>query len=147
MTSTQCTTSSSDAGFISGCVNMYIMTSAWRLADSHEVFITSNCGCVDHDFYTAVHQKPDHQWLCEYVDLFSLYFLQLYCPIRISSMGNLGCFPWGKLVATESSYLTYGAYWAFEFCHNPLSSDMDYRIFNVRIDVNYAIAHGVGQTL
>ena len=51
-------------------------------------------------------------------------------------MGNSGCLPLGKPVATESYYPTYGACWVFSCFHNPLNSDMDYRIFYVRTDVN-----------
>ena len=49
---------------------------------------------------------------------------------------NSGWLPLGKLDATESRYPTYGACWVFQFFHNPPNSDMDYRIFNVRTDVN-----------
>ena len=56
----------------------------------------------------------------------------------------LGCLPWEilsfvpreKPAATESRYSTYGAYWVFQCFHNPSISDMDYRIFNVRTDIN-----------
>ena len=53
-------------------------------------------------------------------------------------MGNTGCFPRGKPAATELRYPTYFALWVFFFlcCHNPPNSGMDYRIFNVRTDVN-----------
>ena len=51
-------------------------------------------------------------------------------------MGNSGCFPQGKPAATESRYPTYDACWVFRHFHNPLKSDMDYRIFNVPTDVN-----------
>ena len=64
------------------------------------------------------------------------YFLQPYCPNGISSMGNSGCFPRGKLAATESRYPTYDACWVFKCFHNPPNFDMDYRIFNVHTDVN-----------
>ena len=68
--------------------------------------------------------------------LFTSHFLQLYCPNGISPMGNSGCLPWGKPAGTESRYPTYGACWVFYCFHNPLNSDMDYGIFNVRTDVN-----------
>ena len=52
-------------------------------------------------------------------------------------MGNSGCFPRWKLAATKSYYPTNGACWVFFQCfHNPSNSDMDYRVFNVRTDVN-----------
>ena len=51
-------------------------------------------------------------------------------------MGNLGCFPWGKPAAAKLSYPTYGTCRVFQCFHNPPNSDMDYRIFNVRTDVN-----------
>ena len=60
----------------------------------------------------------------------------MYCPSGISPMGNLGCFPWGKPAATESHYPTYYACWVFSSVHNPPNSGMDYRIFNMRTDVN-----------
>ena len=46
--------------------------------------------------------------LCLYI-----FFLQQCYPSGISPMGNSGCFPRGKLAATESCYPTYGAYWVF----------------------------------
>ena len=36
----------------------------------------------------------------------------------------------------QSCYPTYGACWVFLCFNNPLNFDMDYRIFNVRTDVN-----------
>ena len=41
--------------------------------------------------------------------LLLFFFLQLYCPSGISPMGNSGCLPRRKPVATESCYPTYGA--------------------------------------
>ena len=41
------------------------------------------------------------------------YFLHLYCPNGISTIGNSGCLCWNKPAATESRYPTYGACW---FC-------------------------------
>ena len=35
-----------------------------------------------------------------FFSFFLLYFLQLYCPNGIFTMGNLGCLPWGKPAAT-----------------------------------------------
>ena len=40
-------------------------------------------------------------------------FLQLYCPNKISPMGNAGCFFWGEPAATESCYPPYCACWLF----------------------------------
>ena len=51
-------------------------------------------------------------------------------------MGNSGCFPLRKPAATESRYPTCGACLMFWCFHNPPKSDMNYRIFNVRTDVN-----------
>ena len=42
----------------------------------------------------------------------------------------------GESQLRQSCYSTYGACWMFECFHNPLNSDMDYGIFNVRTDVN-----------
>ena len=67
---------------------------------------------------------------------FNFCFLQPYCPSGISPMGNLGCLPQGKPAATKSRYPTYCACWVFYCFHNPLNSDMDYRIFNMHTDVN-----------
>ena len=41
------------------------------------------------------------------------FFLYNYCLNGISPIGNSGCFPRGKLAATESRYPTYCACWAF----------------------------------
>ena len=38
-----------------------------------------------------------------------------------------------KPTSIESRYPSYGAYWVFQCFHNPQNSDMDYRIFNVRM--------------
>ena len=42
----------------------------------------------------------------------------------------------GKASWTVSRYPTYGACWVFWCVRNPPSSDMDYRVLNVRTDVN-----------
>ena len=63
------------------------------------------------------------------------FFLQLYCPNGISPMGKSGCFPHGKpaaIVALPNLLCMLG----FLCFHNSPNSDMDYRIFNVRTDVN-----------
>ena len=75
-----------------------------------------------------------------YFNLFSPYFLQLYCPNGISPMGKWGYFPQEKPAATES---TYCACWVSLCSHNPPNSDMDYGIFNVRADVNAQLHTGV----
>ena len=63
-------------------------------------------------------------------------FLQLYCPKGISPIGNSGCSPQGKPAATGSRYPAYGACWVFQCFYNPPNSDMVFRVFNVRTDVN-----------
>ena len=67
---------------------------------------------------------------------FIFYCLQIYCPNGISPMGNSGCISQGKPAAIESRYPTYGTRSVFQCFHNPLNSGKDYRIFNVRTDVN-----------
>ena len=68
---------------------------------------------------------------------FSLFtILQLYCLDGISPMGTSGWLLRGKPAATESRYPTYSACWVFLCFLNPPNFDMDYRIFNVRTDVN-----------
>ena len=54
----------------------------------------------------------------------------------IAPMENSGCIPRGKLAATKSCHSTYGACCVFTFFHNPPNSNMDFKIFSVRIDVN-----------
>ena len=44
-----------------------------------------------------------------YLLLLLLLLLQLYYPIGISPIENLGCFPRGKPAVTELRYPTYGA--------------------------------------
>ena len=64
------------------------------------------------------------------------FILQLYCSIGISAMENSGCFRRGKPATTELRYPTYGACWVLLCFHNLPNSDMDYKIFNMRTDVN-----------
>ena len=52
------------------------------------------------------------------------------------SNGKFGLLSRAMPAATESRYPTHGACWVFLRFHNPLNSDMDCRIFNVRTDVN-----------
>ena len=65
-----------------------------------------------------------------YIFFFTFYFLQLYWPNGISPKGR------GKPAVTESRYPTYSARWVFPCSYNPPNSDMDYRIFNARTDVD-----------
>ena len=51
-------------------------------------------------------------------------------------MENSDCFPLGKPAATVSRYPIYSAYWVLQCFHSPPNSYMNYRIFNVRTDVN-----------
>ena len=51
-------------------------------------------------------------------------------------MENSGCFPRGKLPATESRYPTDSACWMFQCFHNPPKSGIDCKIFNVHTDAN-----------
>ena len=68
--------------------------------------------------------------------LFFFFFLQLYFSVWISPMGNLDCFPQGKPAATESCYPTNCVCWVLWCFHDPLNSNMDYRIINMRRDIN-----------
>ena len=79
-----------------------------------------------------------NRWVCLVIHDFKNFFttVQLYCSIGIWPMGNLGRFPLGKAAVIESHYPTYDAYWVFYCFHNPLNSDMGYRIFKVHADVN-----------
>ena len=80
-----------------------------------------------------------HQVITTECFTFLFFFKPVYCPIRISPMGNLGYFPWGKPAAAEMHDLIYGACWVFQCFHNHLTvnSDMDYRIFNMLAEVNF----------
>ena len=60
----------------------------------------------------------------------------MYRLTRIYPTENSGCFPRGKPAVTESRYPAYGACWICRCFHNPPNFDMDYRIFDVRTDVN-----------
>ena len=55
------------------------------------------------------------------------FFLTLLCHWDLSCR-KVGCFPWGKPAATESRYPTYSASQVYKCFHNPLASDMDFRI-------------------
>ena len=55
------------------------------------------------------------------------------------SMGFLPWEIWGAFRGEshlQSHYSIYGVCWVFWCCHNPPNFDKDYRIFNVRPDVN-----------
>ena len=65
----------------------------------------------------------------------SFFSFQLYCPTRISPMGNLGCIP-GESQLGQSRYPAYDTCWVCLCFYNPPNSDMDYRIFSVRTDVS-----------
>ena len=72
----------------------------------------------------------------------------LFRPIGSSPLGNSGCFPRGKPAASESCYPTYSACWVCECFHSPPNSDLDYRIFNVRTDLNaYDCTQGCADTV
>ena len=64
------------------------------------------------------------------------HFLQLYCSVGISPLANSGFFPQGTPAATESRYPTHSACLVFKYFHKPPTSDMVYRVFNMRTDVN-----------
>ena len=42
----------------------------------------------------------------------------------------------GRPQSSSWLFCCYGACWVCSCCHNPPDSDMDYRVFNVRTDVN-----------
>ena len=67
---------------------------------------------------------------------FTFTFLQLYCPDGISSTGNSGRFPSRKSAATKSRYPSLRCMLGVSVLHKPTISDMYYRIFNARTDVN-----------
>ena len=48
-----------------------------------------------------------------YFLLFFFLLLQLYCPNRISPMGNSDCFSWGKPAVTELPYPAHCKCWVF----------------------------------
>ena len=75
-------------------------------------------------------------FFCVCVYLFKTFFKQLYCRNGIPPLGNSVCFPQGKPAVTESRYPTYGLWWVFLWFRNLLNFDMDYKICNVRTDVN-----------
>ena len=66
----------------------------------------------------------------------SLPLQALYCPIWISSMGNLGCFSRGKARWDRVTPPNLRCMLSVLVFHNPSHSDMDYRISNVHTDVN-----------
>ena len=59
----------------------------------------------------VLHMKWYRHWQVFCVCI--VVFLQLYCPNRISPVGNLGCFHLGKPAMTGSRYPTHGAFWCF----------------------------------
>ena len=75
-----------------------------------------------------------HFYLFFFLSFF--FFFYIFYDCAISPIGISGYHPWGKPDATESRYPTYGACWVFECFHNLPNSDMDYGIFNVRVDIN-----------
>ena len=75
-------------------------------------------------------------YLFVYILLLYWHFLQLYRPHGIFPMGNSGCLP--REIQLGQSRATQPTVHAsvFQCFHNPPNSDMDYRILNVRTDVN-----------
>ena len=71
--------------------------------------------------------------------LFFFFFFNFY-----NCVAPMGFLPWeiqvafslGKPAATESRYPTFGACWVLQSFHNPPNSEMDYRVLNVRTDVD-----------
>ena len=74
--------------------------------------------------------------------------LCLCCPNWISSMGNLCCILQGKSAATVALPNLRCQLGVFQCFHNPLSSFMDYRFFNMHTNVNaYNCTQGCMDTL
>ena len=76
----------------------------------------------------------NRQLLKYFLYLFS--YLQLYCPIGISPVGNSGCFLRGKQAATESRYPIYSACRAWHGLQDRKRMQM----------LMHAIAHGSVRT-
>ena len=63
-------------------------------------------------------------------------FLIAVLPHSDFSHGKFRLLSPGKASRDRVALPTYGACWVFECFHNPPNFDMDYRILNVRTDVN-----------
>ena len=74
-------------------------------------------------------------------------FYNFIVPLGFLTWEIWVAFPGSKPAVTKSCYPTYDAYWVFQCFHNPLNSDMDYRIFNVDPDVKHVVTHRGLQTL
>ena len=82
------------------------------------------------------------EWSTSYISHISyIYIYNFYCPIRISSKENVGCFPRGKPAVTESCYPTYGACWVFSCFHNPPNSERTTGSLLCAQMLMHAIAH------
>ena len=86
-----------------------------------------------------LHIRPRENMFLRKLVLLKSNVHRLMTCVGISPMGNLGCLPWGKLTVTDSGYPSHGACWLFWCLHNLPNAwhgVMDYRIFNVRKDVD-----------
>ena len=96
--------------------------------------------CIAHIFLSKKLKCANTHHSCKYTHRHNLLnFLQLYCPHGFSPTGNWGCLPQGRPAVKNSRYPTYGACWVFWCFHNPSNSEMDYRIFKMRTDVNACV--------
>ena len=96
------------------CSGMYVEMVVWRCGGS-------GTGCVR----------------CSREYTFFFYFLQLYCLNGISPMGKSGCFFPGKASSRQiraTQPTARAGYFSASIIHQ--NSDIDYRNFNVRTDVN-----------
>ena len=77
-------------------------------------YVKSGCG---EKTYAMKLNQPLLCLLCSHyhcsLSLKIFFYIQLYCPTAISSMGNSGCLPWGKPAATELRYPTHSTCWVF----------------------------------
>ena len=100
----------------------------WHGCGEACTWFTVSCGCwfssASVTFSWWVADEVGRWWFWLF-----LLILQIHCPIRISPMGNSGCFPWGKPAATVKLLNLYCMLVFFCVCfQNLLNSYMNVRI-------------------
>ena len=73
----------------------------------------------------AIHSCPARWWWWQFIERENISMLQQHAH-----------YAWATTIIKLIIFVAYGTCWLCLCCHNPPNSDVDYRIFIVRTDVN-----------